>query len=160
MQTFEYDRKQSKRIETNLSSDHRESKAAGRLEKTQKKEKESPLIEHSSAPLVHYSGRWDGGVSRHRQIGNLVVGNRNRMAGGRRGLIEVDRFSLQISPYPTKSARRPRFSSISSPFLRRTYKFFVVPPPTPPRTNSKLISATGPPPLERGGSAPPGDLSS
>ena len=115
MQTFEYDRKQSKRIETNLSSDHRESKAAGRLEKTQKKEKESPLIEHSSAPLVHYSGRWDGGVSRHRQIGNLVVGNRNRMAGGRRGLIEVDRFSLQISPYPTKSARWPRFSSISSP---------------------------------------------
>ena len=61
MQTFEYDRKQSKRIETNLSSDHRESKAAGRLEKTQKKEKESPLIEHSSAPLVplfRSVGRW------------------------------------------------------------------------------------------------------
>lgn len=62
MQTFEYDRKQSKRIETNLSSDHRESKAAGRLEKTQKKKKgkknpPSSLIEHSSAPLVHYSSR-------------------------------------------------------------------------------------------------------
>ena len=155
MQTFEYDRKQSKRIETNLSSDHRESKAAGRLEKTQKKEKESPLIEHSSAPLVHYSGRWDGGVSRHRQIGNLVVGNRNRMAGGRRGLIA---FPSRFFPIPRN--RRGGHDFHRSPLLRRTYKFFVVPPPTPPRTNSKLISATGPPPLERGGSAPPGDLSS